>query len=359
MTDTTKKLPSLLNSQVGKGGVHNLVVAVQSYDRSLDFLGAAGMADSSAGVPMTPETPYFLASVTKMYTATLIMQLHQEKRLDLEAPLTAYLPDSIINGIHVYKGTDYSRHIRVYQLVNHTSGLADFENDKPRGGRSLREELTAGHDRFMDTAEALRINRTLSPHFAPGTPGRAYYSSLNYRLLGEIIESLTEQPLAVSYQERIFAPLGLQRTYLYDWRQPQGAEPPAKFYFRNAPLNLPQYLSSNVSDGGLVSTASESMAFLRAFFEGRLFDGALLERMMAWNKIFFPLRYGYGLMYFQLPRYFSLTPLPEFIGHSGSTASFAFACPARSLYLAGTLNVIDPSRPFRFMINLVYALERG
>jgi D-alanyl-D-alanine carboxypeptidase len=118
----------------------------------------------------------------------------------------------------------------------------------------------------------------------------------------------------------------------------------------------PEYLSSNVSDGGLVSTASECVIFLRAFFEGQLFDQALLERMMTWNSIFFPLRYGYGLMYFQLPQFVSLRPLPEFVRHSGSTGSFAFTCPSRSMYLAGTINQIaSPAKPFFLMSNLVNA----
>ncbi len=357
MTDKTKKLQSLLDSQVGKGGLHNLVVAVQSYDQSLDFVGAAGVADPGTGAAMTPDTPFFIASVTKMYTAAIIMQLHEQNRLDLEAPLSQYLPDSLLDGIHIYKGADYSRQLKVYQLVNQTSGLADFEADKPRGGKSVLDELMAGHDRAIDTAEALRITRTLSPHFAPGTPGRAYYSNLNYRLLGEIIEAITEKAMAANFEEHICARLGLQRTYLYDWTKPRPGESPATLYLNNAPANVPQYLSSNISDGGLVSTASECMRFLRAFFEGRLFEKALLERMMTWNKIFFPLRYGYGLMYFQLPRYFWITPLPEFIGHSGSTGSFAFACPSRSLYLTGTLNVITPARPFFFMMNLVRAIS--
>ncbi|MBM3243114.1 beta-lactamase family protein [Candidatus Poribacteria bacterium] len=357
MTDNTQKLQSMLKSQVGKGGLHIIVAAVQSYDRSLDFVGAAGEADPMSGVPMTPETPYFIASVTKMYTAAIIMQLYQEKRLDLEAPVSDYLPYELLDGIHIYKGTDYSRQLKVYQLVNQTSGLADFEADKPRRGKSVLDELTAGHDRSIDTAEALKITRTLSPHFAPGTPGRAYYSNLNYRLLGEIIEALTEKPMAVNFEERICAPLGLQHTYLYDWTKPRPGESPATLYLNNTPAYVPKYLSSNVSDGGLVSTAAECMQFLRAFFEGGLFEKTLLERMLVWNRMFFPLRYGYGLMYFQLPRYFWIAPLPEFTGHSGSTGSFAFACPSRSLYLTGTLNVITPARPFFFMMALVRAVK--
>lgn len=352
MTDKTKKLQSLLDSQVGKGGLHNIVAAVQSCDQSLDFVGSAGVADPATGAPMKPETPYFIASVTKMYTAAIILQLCQEKRLDLEAPVTDYLPADLLDGIHVYKGADYGRRLKVYQLVNQTSGLADFEADKPRGGKSVLHELIAGHDRAIDTAEAVRLTRSLSPRFAPGTPGRAYYSNLNYRLLGEIIEVLTEKPMAVNFKERICAPLGLQHTYLYDWTKPRPGESPAALFLNNVPVHVPKYLSSNVSDGGLVSSAAECMIFLRAFFEGRLFEKAFLERMMTWNRIFFPLRYGYGLMYFQLPRYFWITPLPEFVGHSGSTGSFAFACPSRSLYLTGTLNLITPARPFFFMMAL-------
>jgi D-alanyl-D-alanine carboxypeptidase len=357
MTGRTQKLQSLLASQVGKGSLHNIVAAVQSYDKSLDFVGAAGIADPGIGAAMTPQTPYFIASVTKMYTAAIIMQLHEEKRLDLEASLSKYLPDHLLDGIHVYKDIDYSRQLKVFHLVNQTSGLADFEADKPRRGKSILDELKAGHDRYIDTAEALRITRTLSPHFAPGTPGRAYYSNFNYRLLGEIIEVITDKPMAVNFKERICTPLGLKHTYLYDWTQLRPDESPAKLYLNNTPANVPQYLSSNVSDGGLVSTAAECILFLRAFFEGCLFEKALLERMMTWNRMFFPLRYGYGLMYFQLPRYFWITPLPEFVGHSGSTGSFAFVCPARSLYLAGTLNVITPARPFFFMMSLVRAIS--
>lgn len=357
MVDKTRKFQSLLDSQVGKGGLQNIVVAVQSYDRSLDFVGAAGMADAGSGAPMTPDTPYFIASITKMYTSAIIMQLYEEQRLDLQAPALDYLPPDMLDRIHVYKGTDYSHQLKVYQLVNQTSGLADFEADKPCHGKSVLAELMAGHDRSIDTAEALKITRNLSPHFAPGTPGRAYYSNLNYRLLGEIVETITEKPMAINFQERICAPLGLTHTYLFDWTQPRPADLPAMLYLKNSPVNVPKYLSSNVSDGGLVSTALECMHFLRAFLEGSLFEKALLERMLVWNKMFFPLRYGYGLMYFQLPRYFWINPLPEFIGHSGSTGSFAFACPSRSLYLTGTLNVIAPARPFFFMMALVRAVS--
>jgi CubicO group peptidase (beta-lactamase class C family) len=356
MIEKVKKLQAVLDAQIGKENIHNVVAAVQSHDQSIDFVGAAGIANPQTGAAMTPDTPYFIASVTKMYTAAIVMRLYEQKRVDLDAPISQYLPASLTRGIHIYKGTDYSDRIKVSELVNQSSGLADHEVDKPRGGKSVLDELKAGHDRSIDTAEAIEIVRGLAPHFPPGTRGKAYYSNLNYRLLGAIIESVTGQSMAANFEQSIFTPLGLRHTYLYDWTAPHTNEIPATIYLKGAPANVPKYLASNTSDGGLVSTASECVIFLRAFFEGGLFDKALFEQMMTWNSLFFPLRYGYGLMYFKLPRFFWPTPLPEFVGHSGSTGSFAFVCPSQSMYFAGTVNQIaSPPKPFFLMISLLRA----
>jgi D-alanyl-D-alanine carboxypeptidase len=351
------KLQKVLDAQIGRGQVHSVIAALQSHDRRLDFVGAAGIANPQTGEVMSPETPFFIASVTKMFTAAIVMGLHEQGKLDLDAPVSTYLPPSLTTGIHVYKGTDYSDRIRVFELLGQTSGIADYEADKPPGGKSVIDELKTGTDRSIDTSEAVEIVRGLSPRFPPGTPGRAHYSNLNYRLLGAIIESTTGRPMAANFEERICVPLGLERTYLFDCTAPSRDQTPATIYFRGAPANIMKYLSSNVSDGGLVSTAPECMTFLRAFFEGGLFDKALLEQMTRWNRMFFPMRYGYGLMYFQLPRFFWPTPLPEFVGHVGTTGSFAFTCPSRSMYLVGTVNQVSPSKPIFLMMELLRAMS--
>jgi CubicO group peptidase (beta-lactamase class C family) len=356
MNGNVHKLQAVLDAQIGKGGVYNVVAAMQAQDREIDFVGAAGIADPLTGTEMTTDTPYFIASVTKMYTAAIILRLHEQGQIDLDAPISKYLPDTLIHGIHVYKGTDYSPYIKVFELVNQTSGIADYESDKPRGGKSVLDELKAGQDLAIDTRQAVEITRGLPPRFPPGTPGKAHYSNTNYRLLGAIIESITERSMAANFEEMICRPLDFNQTYLYDWSAPRPDQVPATIYLRDKPAHVPKYLSSNVSDGGLVSTASECLNFLRAFFQGQLFDKSLLERMMAWNSIFFPLRYGYGLMYFKLPRFFWVYQFPEFIGHSGSTGAFAFLCPSKSMYLAGTINQIaSPPRPFFLMNSLISA----
>jgi CubicO group peptidase (beta-lactamase class C family) len=192
----------------------------------------------------------------------------------------------------------------------------------------------------------------MSPRFAPGTPRKAHYSNANYRLLGSIIETVTQQSINENFQELIFKPLNLQKTYLFDWEKFNRGDPPATIYLKNKPINAPKYISSNTSDGGLVSTALESIIFLRAFFSGHLFDKQLFDRRMNWKSIFFPLKYGYGLMNFKMPMQ------PELIGHSGSTGSFAFICPSKSLYLAGTINqMASPAKPFTLMSKLIRSVR--
>lgn len=351
-------LQALADKQVG-GNIHNIVIGVQSADGRIDLGAAAGIADPATGAPMTVETPYFLASIAKMYTAAAILKLHESGRLSLDAPLGDYLPAETIQGIHVMGGRDYTPQIKVYHLVSHTSGLPDYFDDKPKGGRSLFDDLKDGQDRAMDLDQVLAIARSIPPKFAPGASGKAHYADTNFQLLGAIIEAVTGQPIADAFQAMIFGPLGLAHTCAYDHTNPR-PDAPAAMYLGDTVAHLPLFMSTTAPDGGLVATVGESLAFLRAFFAGELFDQALLARMTArWNRIFFPMQYGYALMRFTLPRLFSpFKPLPALIGHSGSSGSFAFHCPARALYIAGTVNQVGaPAKPFRLMMRIINSIQ--
>ena len=101
MNGGTQKLQATLDVQIGRANIHNVVVAMQSQDQRIDFVGAAGTADDKTGAATTLETPYFIASVTKMYTAAIIMQLYQENCIDLDVPVSKYLNTSLTHGIHV------------------------------------------------------------------------------------------------------------------------------------------------------------------------------------------------------------------------------------------------------------------
>jgi CubicO group peptidase (beta-lactamase class C family) len=352
-----EKAQALLDKQINTGHIYNAVVGVLSRDGGQEVIAAAGLADVASGAPMLPDTPVALASITKLYTAAVIMKLHQQRRLDLDEAMAAYLPAALIDRIHVHNGTDYSRQIRVYQLLSQTTGLPDYFEDRPKGGQSVFDRLKQGEDFGLNMEQVAEMARQMSPHFPPGAASetKARYCDTNFRLLGAIIEAVTGQPVPQVFEQMIFAPLGLASTWLYDAALLHTRPAPATIYLKGDAVHLPQFLSSNQTDGGIVATTRDTLVFLRAFFEGQLFDKSLFSRMtQRWNRIFFPMQYGYGMMRIKMPRIFSpFQPLPEFIGHSGSTGSFAYYCPDKALYLAGTVNQIAaPGRAVRLMMRL-------
>lgn len=307
MTITDYQLQHLLENERRKPHTHGVLLSVQSADGRLSFQGAAGDA--------APDRPYFIASVTKMYTVAVLMGLADEGRLDLDVPITAYLPGELLDGIHVHQGTDHSRQLTVAQLIHQTSGLADYFE----GG--LAEDFKQNRDRAYSVADTLALARHKPPVAAPDS-GRSHYSDTNYQLLGAIVEALTDQPLADAFQQRIFDRLGLADTYLYDCTRSRPVEP-LPLYYKDTQLSLPLALSSERGAGGIVSTLADGLRFLRAYFDGELFAPAHFARMRDWHALFFPMQYGYGLMRFKLPRWMTLfRETPELIGHSGSTGSF-------------------------------------
>ncbi len=342
MTTIQQKLQALIDKESRKANTHSVLLGVNSADGRVDFQGAAGDA--------LPDSPYFIASITKMFTATVIMQLVDEGLLDLDAPVTDYLPGDLLHGIHVYEGTDYSRNLKVYQLIHQTSGLADYYE----GG--FIEDFKHSRDRAYDLDGVLTMVRGMKPNNVPDS-GKSYYSDTNYQLLGAMIESITECPLAQVFQARIFDPLQLDQTNVFGHTAQRSA--PLPLYNKSQRLDVPLALSSMAPDGGIVSTLSDNLTFLHAYFDGELFDSGHFERMYQWNELFFPIQYGYGLMRFRLSRWMTLfRSTPELIGHSGSSGSFAFYAPSEKLYMVGTFNQIDkPSRPFNFMLKVAAAAK--
>jgi D-alanyl-D-alanine carboxypeptidase len=195
-TDLNERLQSILSDLVRKdGSVKNCVLSVMTGDGSLLWSGAAGIARED--VPMTGDTPIYIASITKLYTATAVMLLIEKGNLWLDDPVAKYLPSELISGIHVYKGKDYSEEITVRELLSHTSGIADYYSDKARDGKNLFELFIANPDRSK---------------FPPGTD--TSYSDTNYQLLGKVIEAVSGKPLHVFYEDFLFRPLGLGNTWL-------------------------------------------------------------------------------------------------------------------------------------------------
>jgi D-alanyl-D-alanine carboxypeptidase len=344
---TLSDLQRIVNRAVDNKLVFGVSVCVEKGDGSFSFSGAAGNLETGS--------QYFIASTTKLYTSATTLKLASQKLIRLDDPAINYLDQGLMEGLLVIKGVDYSSQITIRQLLAHTSGLPDYFQQKKASGRSLLNELTSGLDQHWTFEEVITETKKMKPAFHPGAKGKALYSDTNYQLLGRIVEAVTGKPITALWEEFVFAPLGLSKTYLYQDSQDTR---PASLYYKSNPLHMPLAMTSFDTDGGIVSTSAELMTFLKAFFNGQFFPVETFAQMKQWNRIFFPLEAGVGLTRFKLPRLFSpFKAMPEFIGHSGLSGTVAFYAPEKDIYLTGTVNQVDnPGRSFRLMIELLNCL---
>jgi CubicO group peptidase (beta-lactamase class C family) len=328
-------------------------------DGSFSWSGAAGIASQAGRVPMTKDTPIYIASITKLYTAAVIMRLFEKGLLSLDDPMAKYLPEMLIRGIHVYKGKDYSHEITIKELLSHTSGIADYYTEKPKEGKNLFELFLEQPEGSWTVEETIAKARDeLRPNFQPGTG--ASYSDTNYQLLGKVIEAVTGKPLQIVYEDFIFRPLGLRHTWLIGRSQPFApSDAPANVFYKD--LNITKTRSNGAywAEGGIVSTAEEMIIFLKGLKEGRIISEDMLKLMHNWHKLHFPLQYGYGTMYFKLPWFINIVmKVPPLWGHSGSTGSFLYYSEDLNLYMAGSINQVDTKiKPFILMGRVMKAIQ--
>jgi D-alanyl-D-alanine carboxypeptidase len=175
--NVNQELQYLVSNLVEKDkSVKNCVLSVMKGDGSFSWSGAAGIASQDKQIPMTKDTPIYIASITKLYTATAIMRLYEKGALSLDDPMAKYLPEGLIRGIHVYEGKDYSSEITIKQLLSHTSGIADYYTEKPKEGNSLFELFQQEPDRPWTVDETIeRARKDLKPNFPPGTDASSYW----------------------------------------------------------------------------------------------------------------------------------------------------------------------------------------
>jgi D-alanyl-D-alanine carboxypeptidase len=308
-----------------------------------NWLGASGN--------LTANQSYFIASATKLFTTAIILHLRSEGLLKLDDKISKYLDQSIVSGLHMLQGKDYSDEITIKHLLAHTSGLADYFQGKGMSGKSLEDELVSGKDQYWTFEQAIERTKAMKPLFIPGAKCKANYSDANFQLLGKIIERITFKSYSTNCDELIVAPLNLKYTYLY---KDATDKTPKALYFKANELNIPKAMTSFGADGGVVSTSADMLLFIEAFFTGKLFPKEYINELQEWNSIFFPMKSGIGIHLFKLPWIFNPTgAVPYFIGHSGLSGALAYYSPKENIFVAGTVNqVAHPDISFKTMIKL-------
>ncbi|WP_327714896.1 beta-lactamase family protein [Streptomyces sp. NBC_00490] len=288
-----------------------------------------GVRDRESGAAMDIRARFRIGSVSKTFSSVVLLQLVQERKLELDAPVNRYLPGLLPDD-----------RITVRHLLTHRSGLADytdamFEHTVP-GFEAVRNRVFS-YQELVDLS--LSEPRTTEP-------GVAYkYSNTNFVVVGMLIEKVTGESVAKEYQRRIFGPLGLRNTsYVHPDVRIAGLH--AHGYLHpdeaGAPLvdSTEQTVSWAQSAGAVISSPADLNTFVTALMRGRLLSPRMLEAMTTvtptdtTNTRF----YGLGL------RRYDLSCGTRIYGHTGTvqgfyTYAFATADGRRSLSaMANTSN---------------------
>lgn len=267
---------------------------------------AAGLADLATERPMTGRDQYEAGSNTKTFTAVLILQLVDRKQVELDAPVSKYLPGVVPNG----------ENITVRMLLNHTSGLYSYTDDP-----DLFSDLETNPQHVHTDQELLAIAAKGEPYFEPGAGW--HYSNTNYILLGMIAQKLTGKSMPVLVKQRITDPLGMEHTYYANPRAVDTGPGYAHGYGVKFAGPTPVYVDVSRwtlgwagAAGAVISSTDNLATFFSAVLQGKLFSKAQLEEMKTTVALpeGYPVKGGYGLGLMRLE-----SPCGTVWGHGGDT----------------------------------------
>jgi CubicO group peptidase (beta-lactamase class C family) len=252
------------------------VVAIAATDKGIVYEGAFGRRDIANGPDMTPDTVFWIASMTKAVTATACMQLVEQGKLQLEQPMGELLPE--LASAQVLEGFDASgapklrpakRPITLRHLLTHTAGFTYSIWSEP-----MAEYEKATGIPFIGECKVAALSAPLM-----FDPGDRWEYGINIDWVGRAVEAVSNQSLEVYFREKIFAPLGMADTgFLIGSAQRARV---ATMYNRKAdasleatPFEMPQRPEFFMGGGALFSTPRDYIAFLQMLLNNGTFNGA-------------------------------------------------------------------------------------
>ncbi|ARE74272.1 peptidase [Streptomyces sp. Sge12] len=256
---------------LGPGHADATAALVRVGGSSGSWQGHSGVADVRTGRPALERGRFRAGSVTKAFTAAVVLQLAAEGRVELDRPVQEYLP-GLLPGTF--------KPVTVRQLLNYTSGI------RPADGPGDTFEDALAHRFDRDDPRALIANAVAKgPEFDPGT--RQHYLNIDYTILGVLIEKVTGRSYEQAVTTRIFKPLGLRDTSLPSRTQTRIPGPHNRGYQAvtradgtRELVDVTEWNSwSNWAAGDLISTTADLERFTVALFGGRLVPPAQLEEM--------------------------------------------------------------------------------
>lgn len=299
----------------------------------------AGLLDNK-GTPIGEQAYFRAGSVTKPFVATVIMQLVDEGKINLDVPIDTYIPGKV-NGGDV---------ITTRQLLSHRSGLQEYITSLPLYNIASYPTTQSKIEEMMHAAyNKDQLLSYINSRPLATTPGTAFsYANSNYVVAGEIIANVTHKPYEKNIQERILAPLGMTHTY-FPGSDRNLPEPAAHGYQDmsdpriggSAAQDMATYNGSQVNAAGeIVSTTGDLNKFVKALATGSLVSANSYEQMIT------PISdmgggAGYGLGVMIMP-----SACGTVIGHGGNIygyATQAYSSPdgSRQVSISGTEGKMD------------------
>lgn len=228
-------------------------------DGKVLYSRSVGYADAEQKVPLQQRPRLHIGSISKMFTATMIMQAVEDKKLTLDTKLSAYFPK-----------VKNAEQISIDQLLRHQSGIHNFTSDKDYQDWYTSPQTAAAMHRRIEALES---------DFAPGA--KTKYSNTNYVLLSLILEQAYKKPYADLLQQKIVKPLGLKDTYYGGKIDPKKQEAYSYTYTNRWEKEMETDPSVPLGAGGIVSTPADLTRFETGIFSGKLVRPETLEQMKA------------------------------------------------------------------------------
>lgn len=307
-----------------KGDFSGIQAYVLSPSHDLDWKFAQGT--SLRAHQLSVDTPFHVASVGKLFTATVIYQLIDEGKINLDTPVAMYLDTAILDDLFEYEGIDYRSDVTIKHLLSHTSGVADYFGGDVLTGDPMMSQILKDQDRLWSPMAL--VSFTQQNQEAISKPGQSYlYSDTGYVLLGLIIEDIEGKSYDRILEERIFEPLNMDQTYMPTRSRPLSGEirPVADLWVEGAELGDKNVLSVDWAGGGVISTLDDLMKFSVALHEKQLIsENSLVDLYTELNRFEQGIFTGTGGMTVHFKDFFPLLNLPDVTGHIGVTATHLF-----------------------------------
>lgn len=304
------KYQTLLND-ITRSGVVGITMSVYHQQTGM-WIGASGKADLFNNIDMQPCNISRVGSTVKMFTATTVLMLAEEGKLNLDDKISDYLQGDVIDKIeNADKAT-------IRQLLQHSSGIYNYIQNLHFQTASLNDLIRAWYPNDL-----LSYAYNQNAYFQPSQD--VLYSNTGYIMLGMLIEKIENKPFYAVFEEKLFVPLNLNATkFAASDVVPDGIVRGYIDLYSTLEVVESTYFSGwdyYTADGGLISNPYDMNVFFQALMNAQIINTASLSQMLSWQTAiqqdpdFFPISYGLGIFKIE-------TPLGIAYMHSGDAIGY-------------------------------------